>query len=248
MTQAPSSDALAHILLVEDDVELARAIAAGLASEFYEVAIANDGECALERLASQHFDLLLLDLLLPGISGLEVCRLALEHDSSLTVMVVTALSGVNDTVKGLEAGADDYLVKPFGVAELRARIRAVLRRGGREESPASGAEDAEPEMVGVGSFVFAVSREGVACDGRGIPLRPREEELLRLFLKRPGVVLTRATIEHLLTGAQGVLSRTTVDWHIHQLRHRLESEIGDELIENVYGLGWRVPPKQVTPQ
>ena len=248
MTDEPPGNALARILLVEDDVELASAVAAGLCSEFYEVTIANDGESALEIMQRQHFDLMLLDLMLPGITGLEVCRLALEHDKALTVMVITALSGVNDTVQGLEAGADDYLVKPFGVAELRARLRAVLRRGSRGEALAVGEEPPGSEIIGVGSLVFAVSAEGVSCNGRWIHLRPREEELLRLFLKRPGVVLTRATIERLLIGAQGVLSRTTVDWHVYQLRHRLEAELGTALVENVHGVGWKLPPGTTSPR
>lgn len=248
MTDSPPGGMLARILLVEDDAELALAIATGLSSEFYQVIIANDGESALEILRTQRFDLMLLDLMLPGITGLEVCRLALEEISTLTVMVITALSTVNDTVQGLEAGADDYLVKPFGVAELRARIRAVLRRGARADELHTGAGGGVGEVVGVGQLIFSVSADGVRCGGRYIRLRPREEELLRLFLKRPGVVLTRATIERLLIGAQGVLSRATVDWHVFQLRHRLEAELGTDLIENVHGVGWRLPPGTSNPR
>ena len=248
MTDSPPEGMLARILLVEDDAELALAIATGLNSEFYQVIIANDGESALKILRTQRFDLLLLDLMLPGITGLEVCRLALEQVSTLTVMVITALSGVNDTVQGLETGADDYLVKPFGVAELRARIRAVLRRGFRADEIRTGANSPADEVVVVGHLIFSISAEGVACGGRGIRLRPREEELLRLFLKRPGVVLTRATIERLLIGTQGVLSGATVDWHVFQLRHRLEAELGTDLIENVHGVGWRLPPGTSVPR
>lgn len=234
-------DMVAEILLVEDDVELAEAIAAGLRSEYYHVTIVHDGETALALLEEEHFDLVLLDLLLPDMSGFTVCEVALASRPSLALVMITALGSMSHTVRGLEVGADDYLIKPFGVAELRARVHAVLRRRG-EMSAVEEDEvvDVPDTIVQSGSVVFHLAPHGIMSGGRSLELRHREEELLRLLLRTPGVVLTRKSVEKHFQARTRAVAPTTIDWYVHELRHHLSEQIGTDLIETVYGVGWRV--------
>jgi two-component system phosphate regulon response regulator PhoB len=236
-----SDDVVAEILLVEDDVDLAEAIASGLRSEYYRVTTVHDGATALDRIERQHFDLVLLDLLLPDMSGFAVCELALANQPALALVMITALGSMSSTVKGLEVGADDYLIKPFGVAELRARVHAVLRRRGEMSvMPEEETTTAPDAMVQSGAVTFQLGSAGIVSGGRRLDLRPREEELLRLLLRAPGVVLTRKSVEkHFQVRTQSVAS-TTIDWYVHELRRHLSEQIGVDLVETVYGLGWRV--------
>ena len=230
---------LARILLVEDDVELAQALRVGLEDEYYQVTVANDGESALALLAITPADLVLLDILLPGMSGMEICQTIAGRLPGLPMIMITALGDVADTVRALELGAADYLVKPFGLAELKARLRAVLRRGGEPSQPV------EPEpspVVACGRLVLDTSEGRLYAEARPIVLPPREAAILETFLRRPGLVLTRKTIETVLGGSSPGISRGTVDWHMHQLRQRLTAEIGHPLIETVHGVGWRLDP------
>ncbi len=229
---------LARILLVEDDVELAQALRVGLEDEYYQVTVANDGESALALLAISATDLVLLDILLPGISGMEICQAIADRNPGLPMIMITALGDVAETVRALELGASDYLVKPFGIAELKARLRAVLRRGGGEQPQSSGVEAGR--VVSCGRLTLDTSDCVLRAGGRPIALPPREAAILETFLRRPGLVLTRKTIETILAGGAAGISRGTVDWHMHQLRQRLTIEIGHPLIETVYGVGWRI--------
>lgn len=244
MPPAPAEhhDWLARILLVEDDAELARALGVALEQEYYQVIVAEDGEGALAALSAGSFDLVLLDILLPGVSGFGVCWVIRKTYPDLPVIMITALGDLGDTVLALELGAADYLVKPFGMGELRARLRAVLRRAGINGGPVP-VEVSDQLRVVLGGLSLDRATNVLHVDGRSIALSVREAEVLGAFLDRPGLVVTRKTVEGLLGGDASSPSRATIDWYIHQLRQRLSAELGSPVIETVFGVGWRLDPR-----
>ncbi len=227
------------VLLVEDDSDLANALARSMEMEYYQVTVANSGEQAIEALERSSFEVVLLDILLPGISGLEVCKTLVGRWPEVAIIIITSLGEVDDVVDGLEIGADDYLVKPFGLPELSARLHAILRRGDRVGVKASLARSLGSDKVEtIGAFTLNVLDRSVTYRGKTMLFRPREFEILRLFIKRPGVILTRITVEMILRNKGSVVSDATLDWYIHQLRRKLKSEIGKPLIKTIYSVGW----------
>ncbi len=217
-----------RLLLVEDDAMIGEAIRAGLKREGFTVDWVHDGESASRVLRTEAFDLLLLDLGLPRRGGLEVLTAARAQGQELPVLIITARDAVSDRVQGLDAGADDYLVKPFDLDELAARIRALLRRKSGRTAPAV-------EHRGV---VLNPATHTVTRDGREIALSPKEFALLRLLMERPGTILSRARIEERLYGWSEEVESNAVEVHIHGLRRKL----GADFILNVRGVGYRVPP------
>ena len=217
-----------RLLLAEDDAMIGEAVRAGLRREGYTVDWVGDGTAAEEALAAGTYDLLLLDLGLPGKDGVRVLRELRERGSALPVVVLTARDAVTDRVAGLDAGADDYLVKPFELQELAARVRAVLRRkGGR----ASGVLEHD------GLSLDPATHE-VRMDGTSVPVSPREFALLHALLERPGQILSRGQLEDRLYGWGEEVESNVVEVHIHTLRRKL----GADFIRNVRGVGYRVRP------
>jgi two-component system response regulator QseB len=217
-----------RLLLVEDDAMIGEAIREGLRREGFTVDWVYDGESASQVLHTEAFDLLLLDLGLPRKGGLEVLTAARAHGQELPVLIITARDAVSDRVQGLDAGADDYLVKPFDLDELAARIRALLRRKSGRTAPAI-------EHRGV---VLNPAKHSVTRDGREVALSPKEFALLLLLMERPGTILSRARIEERLYGWGEEIESNAVEVHIHGLRRKL----GADYILNVRGVGYRVPP------
>ncbi len=217
-----------RLLLVEDDAMIGEAIRAGLKREGFTVDWVYDGESASRVLRSEEFDLLLLDLGLPRKGGLEVLAAARTCGQELPVLIITARDAVSDRVQGLDAGADDYLVKPFDLDELAARIRALLRRKSGRTAPMV-------EHLGV---VLNAATHQVTRDGREIALSPKEFALLQLLVERPGTILSRARIEERLYGWGEEVESNAVEVHIHGLRRKL----GADYILNVRGVGYRVRP------
>lgn len=217
-----------RLLLVEDDTMIGEAIREGLRREGFTVDWVYDGDAASQVLRTEAFDLLLLDLGLPRRSGLEVLTAARAHGQELPVLIITARDAVSDRVQGLDAGADDYLVKPFDLDELAARIRALLRRKSGRTAPAI-------EHRGV---VLNPARHTVTREGREVALSPKEFALLQLLMERPGTILSRARIEERLYGWGEEVESNAVEVHIHGLRRKL----GADYILNVRGVGYRVPP------
>jgi len=217
-----------RLLLVEDDTMIGEAIREGLKREGFTVDWVHDGESASQVLRTEAFDLLLLDLGLPRKGGLEVLTAARAHGQELPVLIITARDAVSDRVQGLDAGADDYLVKPFDLDELAARIRALLRRKSGRTAPAI-------EHRGV---VLDPARHSVMRNGREVALSPKEFALLQLLMERPGTILSRARIEERLYGWGEEVESNAVEVHIHGLRRKL----GADYILNVRGVGYRVPP------
>ncbi|HEX4268942.1 MAG TPA: response regulator [Steroidobacteraceae bacterium] len=217
-----------RLLLVEDDAMIGEAIREGLRREGFTVDWVYDGESASQVLRTETFDLLLLDLGLPRKGGLEVLTTARALGQELPVLIITARDAVSDRVQGLDAGADDYLVKPFDLDELAARIRALLRRKSGRTAPAI-------EHRGV---ILNPAQHSVTRDGREVGLSPKEFALLQLLMERPGTILSRARIEDRLYGWGEEVESNAVEVHIHALRRKL----GADYILNVRGVGYRVPP------
>ncbi|HTV51035.1 MAG TPA: response regulator [Steroidobacteraceae bacterium] len=217
-----------RLLLVEDDTMIGEAIRSGLKRDGFTVDWVYDGESASQVLRSEEFDLLLLDLGLPRKSGLEVLTAVRSRGLEIPVLIITARDAVSDRVQGLDAGADDYLVKPFDLDELAARIRALLRRKSGRRAPAV-------EHLGV---TLNPATHGVTRDGREIALSPKEFALLQLLMERPGTILSRARLEERLYGWGEEVESNALEVHIHGLRRKL----GADYILNVRGVGYRVRP------
>jgi len=217
-----------RLLLVEDDPMIGEAIRTGLRREGFAVDWVHDGDAAERVLRTEQFDLLMLDLGLPRKDGLQVLRNLRTRHESLPVLIITARDAVSDRVRGLDAGADDYLVKPFDLDELAARIRALLRRKSGRPAP-------EVEHLGV---TLDPATHRVTQEGREVTLSPKEFALLQLLLERPGTILSRSQIEERLYGWGEEIESNAVEVHIHGLRRKL----GADYIVNVRGVGYRVRP------
>ncbi|MEO6917862.1 MAG: response regulator transcription factor [Collimonas sp.] len=215
-----------RLLLVEDDLMVGEAVRKGLRQDGFAVDWVQDGVAALSALAQEDYQLLLLDLGLPKKNGLEVLKSLRAGGNQIPVLILTARDAISDRVAGLDAGADDYLVKPFDLEELAARIRALLRRrSGR----------AEP-LVELGQLTLNPATHEVTLDGQQVNLSAREFALLRAFLDRPGVVLSRAQLEEKMYGWDDSIESNAVEVYIHALRKKL----GSNFIKNVRGIGYMV--------
>jgi len=216
-----------RLLLVEDDQMVGQAVCAGLRQDGFAIDWVTDGEQATTALRVETFDLVLLDLGLPGKSGIEVLRNLRARGAQHPVIILTARDAVADRIAGLDAGADDYVIKPFDLDELAARIRALMRRrAGR----------AEP-VIQYGAMTLNPATREVRLDGTPVHLSGREFALLQALLDRPGAVLSRAQLEEKLYGWDDSVGSNAVEVHIHALRKKL----GVDLIKNVRGVGYRVP-------
>ncbi len=221
-----------EILVVEDEAKVARALQEGLAREGYAVTVARTGEEGYFLLDNRRFDLVVLDLMLPGRDGLEILASLRGHDRCVPVLILTARDAVQDRVAGLDAGADDYLVKPFAFPELLARIRALLRRGRAEAIPRLKAGDLEMDVLG----------RRVTRAGRDLELTSREFELLEYLLRNRGRVVSR---EMLVRDVWKETRRATpldnvIDVHVARLRRKIDDPFEAKLIHTVRGVGFVV--------
>ena len=216
-----------RLLLVEDDPMIGASIQRGLRQEGYTVDWVRDGAAAELALADGVHEMLLLDLGLPRKSGLELLAGLRRRGVALPVLVITARDSVADRVKGLDAGADDYLVKPFDLDELSARVRALMRRQGGRAAP----------VLEAGPLALDPATHSVTLDGAPVALSRREFSLLHALMKQPGVPLSRAQIEENLYGWGEEIESNAVEVHIHALRRKL----GSDWIRNVRGVGYMVP-------
>lgn len=223
---------MTRVLLVEDEESYREATSYMLRREGYDVVATGDGRTGLDEFARGGADIVLLDLMLPGLSGVEVCR-QLRQVSSVPVIMVTARDSEIDKVVGLEIGADDYVTKPFSHRELVARIRAVLRRG----------QDNEPisDVVEAGDVRMNVERHEVTIHGEPVRLALKEFELLEMFLRNPGRVLTRGQLIDRVWGSDYFGDTKTLDVHVKRLRAKLEADPANPtLFVTVRGLGYKL--------
>ncbi|GAA1945581.1 response regulator transcription factor [Nocardioides panacihumi] len=223
---------MTRVLVVEDEESYSEALSYMLRKEGFEVAIAENGDDALKEFDRNGADIVLLDLMLPGIPGTEVCR-QIRSTSSVPVIMVSAKDDEVDKVVGLELGADDYVTKPYSPRELVARIRAVLRRGTEP--------DLAPATLEAGPVRMDVERHVVTVDGNEQRLPLKEFELLEMFLRNPGRVLTRGQLIDRVWGSDYVGDTKTLDVHVKRLRAKLEPDPGEpKYLVTVRGLGYKL--------
>jgi len=219
-----------RVLLVEDDAMIGAGVAQALKDASYATDWVRDGEQALSALEHQHYDVVLLDLGLPGTDGLDVLRSLRARKNHVPLLIITARDALEDRVLGLDGGADDYVVKPFEIAELLARLRAVIRRKGGTTGP----------LLSNGVLRLDPATREAGVGGTSVRLSSREFALLQALLLRPGAILSRSELEDRLYGWGEEVESNAVEFFIHSLRKKL----GSSAIKNVRGLGWMVSKEQ----
>ncbi|WP_068979432.1 response regulator transcription factor [Aeromonas sp. EERV15] len=216
-----------RVLLVEDDPMIGEAIQGALKDASYAADWVKNGQTALNTLSCQFYDLILLDLGLPGKDGLDVLSSIRSQDNPVPVLIITARDGLDERIRGLDGGADDYVLKPFEMAELLARMRAVLRRKGGSAAP----------VLSNGSVSLDPATREARCNGvEAVQLSNREFALLQALMVRPGAILSRSELEDRIYGWGEEVESNAVEFLIHALRKKL----GSEIIKNVRGVGWMV--------
>jgi DNA-binding response OmpR family regulator len=223
------------ILLVDDEDSVQKLLTYPLERDGFRVVSARDGEEALIRFAEEPVDLVVLDIMLPKLDGLEVCK-RLRSESSVPIIMLTARDDEFDTVLGLELGADDYITKPFSIREFRSRVRALLRRAG------ASTRDATPsEPLVAGTLSLDPDRREVRVDGRSLELTYVEFELLRALVAQPGKVFSRRSLLQAIWGDSAYREPRTIDVHVRHLREKVERNPSEpELILTVRGAGYRL--------
>lgn len=226
---------MTKILIVEDESSFSEAISFLLGKEGYESAVAENGRIALDLFKSNDFDLVLLDLMIPEVSGIDVCR-TIRTTSAVPIIMLTAKDSEVDKVVGLELGADDYVTKPYSSRELVARIKAVLRRG----VPDDGASASNSGIHSVAGIRMDIERHQVTVNGNLIPLPLKEFELLEFLLRNEGRVLTRGQLIDRVWGGDYYGDTKTLDVHIKRLRSKIEVDPANPvLIQTIRGLGYK---------
>ncbi|HED64242.1 MAG TPA: response regulator transcription factor [Planctomycetes bacterium] len=224
-----------HLLVVEDDPDLAQLARMHLEEEGYRVSVERDGRRALELALGQRFDLLVLDLMLPGVDGLEICRALRKQPHYVPIIMVTAKGAEFDRILGLELGADDYLSKPVSLRELSARVRAMFRRIESLDS-----RETRDEVFVRGNLKIDPLRRSAWLDDQRVELTAKEFDLLHFFASHPGRVFTRSDLVDALWGPGYAGYEHTVNSHINRLRRKINGD-GDlqKFIETVWGVGYR---------
>ena len=221
-----------RVLVVEDEVKMVRAVRRGLEQEGYAVDSASDGDEGLYLATENAYDAIVLDVMLPGIDGFEVCRRLRAERRWAPVLMLTARDTVADRIEGLDVGADDYLVKPFAFGELLARLRALIRRGAVER----------PAVLRAGDVILNPAAHAVTRSGRQVELSAREFALLEFLMRHPGEVVSRtAILEHVWDYSYDGMSNV-VDVYVGYLRRKLEQPFGRTLIRTVRGVGYVLEP------
>jgi two-component system response regulator PhoP len=228
-----------RLLLAEDTEALARSLSQGLTEEGFTVDVVGDGVSALHLASEVRFDVIVLDRMMPGLDGLSVLRTLRERAVRTPVLVLTALGEVHDRVDGLDAGGDDYLVKPFAFAELLARLRALVRR---EHGQAS-------NTVEVGPLVLHLASRTATVNGQAIELTAREYTVLELFVMKPGATWSRTQLAERLYNEEAERDSNVIDVFVARLRKKLEAAglPGGQLIRTQRGAGYRFDPSAVDP-
>lgn len=230
-----------RLLVIEDEPTLSRLLSYNLTQEGYEVTVEEDGTAGYE-LASKHaYELILLDVMLPGMNGFAVLERLRRQGVRTPVIILTAKNAEEEVVQGLKMGADDYITKPFGVSELLARVSAVLRRAsGIAEEPDASAKARKENVIVLGKLEIYPDKYEVKLGGQDIPLRPKEFEVLLYLARKPGVVLTRDDLMNEVWGFDYIGGQRTVDVHVSSLRKKLELDPDSVFIDSIRGVGYKL--------
>lgn len=227
------------ILVIEDEPTLARLLSYNLTREGYEATVAENGSDGLRLAVTMGFDLIILDIMLPGLNGFEVLARLREQDVKTPVIILTARSAEDEIVRGLRLGADDYMTKPFGVDELLARVSAVLRRSGGRGASEDGSSRDESKIE-IGELTIYPKKYEVWAQGEPIALRPKEFEVLLYLIQRPGIVVTRDDLMNAVWGFDYIGGQRTVDVHVSSLRKKLELGRKSLKIDAIRGVGYKL--------
>lgn len=227
------------ILVIEDEPTLSRLLSYNLSQEGYTVFSVDNGGEGLQEASSRQYDLIVLDIMLPGLNGFEVLSKLREKGVQTPVIILTARNAENDVVQGLKQGADDYITKPFGVAELLARVSAVLRRTKSEEAETA-ASPSQEKVISAGDLKIYPEKYEVVLGGESILLRPKEFEVLLYLVQRPGMVVTRDDLMNIVWGFDYVGGQRTVDVHVSSLRKKLEMNQQSVQIDSIRGVGYKL--------
>jgi len=232
-------ESMANILLVDDEVALTEPLAKALGHQGYSVDVASEGETGLAMAIADQYDLLILDWMLPQRSGVEICRQIRKLGRSTPVLFLTAKDTLDDRVSGLDAGGDDYLIKPFELRELLARVRALLRRQGGNDTTIEPETSDTAARIAVGTLQLDLANQVVYCQDQRIALSEKEVALLALFLQSPGKLLGHEQIYSVLWPSESPPSSNVLAALVRLLRRKIELPGQPRLIHSVYGKGYR---------
>lgn len=231
------------ILVIEDEPTLSRLLSYNLTQEGYDTTVVEHGGEGLQTALQHKFDLIILDIMLPGMNGFEILNRLHQNGVRTPVIILTARNAEEEVVQGLKHGADDYITKPFGVAELLARVSAVLRRT-QNEDPRPMLSD--EKVIQAGELSIYPEKYEVSVKGQPISLRPKEFEVLLYLVQRPGMVISRDDLMNVVWGFDYIGGQRTVDVHVSSLRKKLELEQQSVRIESIRGVGYKlVMPKKL---
>ncbi|MBG9793225.1 chemotaxis protein CheY [Paenibacillus dendritiformis] len=225
------------VLVIEDEPTLARLLSYNLTLEGYDTTVIDHGSQGLQVALHRKFDLIILDIMLPGMNGFEVLSKLRQAGIRTPVIILTARNAEEEVVQGLKRGADDYITKPFGVAELLARVGAVLRRASSDEPEAEKADD---KVIAIGDLRIYPEKYEVTLHHELIPLRPKEFEVLLYLVQRPGMVITRDDLMNAVWGFDYIGGQRTVDVHVSSLRKKLEMNQRSVQIDSIRGVGYKL--------
>ena len=218
------------VLVIEDDVVLASVIRSYLSEEGFQAECTHDGASGLELLRQGTFDLAVIDILMPKMTGLEICEAIRQLNTWMPLILITALSGINEKLQGFNAGADDYIVKPFSLAELAARINANIRRG----------KKVRPAMLTAGSLSFDPLTRQVWNYGFEIELARREADLFECLIRKAGYVVARRQLLLSVWGSEDAVASNIIDQYVNRLRRKLDKPFGTKSIDTLHSLGYRL--------
>ncbi|MCM3635354.1 MULTISPECIES: response regulator transcription factor [Paenibacillus] len=234
------------ILVIEDEPTLSRLLSYNLTQEGYDTTVIEHGGEGLQTALQNKFDLIILDIMLPGMNGFEILNRLHQNGVRTPVIILTARNAEEEVVQGLKHGADDYITKPFGVAELLARVSAVLRRTQNEDPKPLLSDE---KVIQAGELSIYPEKYEVSVKGQPISLRPKEFEVLLYLVQRPGMVISRDDLMNVVWGFDYIGGQRTVDVHVSSLRKKLELEQQSVRIESIRGVGYKLvmPKKLVSP-
>ncbi len=227
------------VLIIEDEPTLARLVTYNLTQEGYETEVVGNGAEGLHRAVHESYAVIFLDLMLPGMNGFEVLQKLRQHGVKTPVIILTARNAEEEVVQGLRLGADDYITKPFGVAELLARMSAVLRRSRNEDTAAASSHGGD-KVIALGDLQIFPDKYEVFLNGQWVSLRPKEFEVLLYLAERPGIVVTRDDLMNVVWGFDYIGGQRTVDVHVSSLRKKLEMGQQSVQIESIRGVGYKL--------